>query len=379
MKAIAGLVLMGLMTIWQAQARPIAKETSKITWDFSTNKVWGANLGNWLILERWMGDDVFQEAGSNAQDEWTFSAKVPDAAALLQRHWDSWIVESDIATLASVKANHVRIPVGYWAFITPDLGEPYIANGGQKAALQRILGYCAKHNIKALLDLHGLPGSQNGEAHSGYIGSIGFFSAYNVMRGLETVQAIVDWINGLEPKLKNTISGLEVANEPHANDDSSKAMLRQFYTQAYTILSKSAYKLPMVFHDAFLGTGYWDDFLPASALAVLDMHPYWAYSGTVTAEASILNQVCVYKADTFHLPVLYGEFSLATFDGYNDTDWKQKFIDSQADAFQHGQGAGGTFWALKNAIHADVWSFEQLVSEGIINAATFTDHGHSQC
>jgi glucan 1,3-beta-glucosidase len=57
------------------------------------------------------------------------------------------------------RLNHVRIPIGYWAYeVGP--GEPYIQ--GQHAYLLKAVSWAAKHNLKVIIDLHGAPGSQNG-------------------------------------------------------------------------------------------------------------------------------------------------------------------------------------------------------------------------
>ena len=141
--------------------------------------------------------------------------------------------------------NHVRIPVGYWAFIQPDPGEPYISSG-QKAQIERILGYCATYGINAIIDLHGLPGSQNGQDHSGHAGSIGFYSAYNIQRGLQTVQAVVDWMNALSLRLKQQICAIESANEPSSWADGQLGTLRGYYQLAYGKIHASAYQVPMV-------------------------------------------------------------------------------------------------------------------------------------
>lgn len=61
--------------------------------------------------------------------------------------------------LRSSSLNHVRIPIGYWAFeVGP--GEPYIS--GQLPYLQKAVGWARSHGLKVIVDLHGAPGSQNG-------------------------------------------------------------------------------------------------------------------------------------------------------------------------------------------------------------------------
>ncbi|GAB5593113.1 hypothetical protein Unana1_08013 [Umbelopsis nana] len=366
---VAGMGFLSAVT-----ASPVKRDGTP--WNYWTEKAWGANLGNWLILERWMDSTIFDTYAPNAQDEWNFCLDASNPAQALTDHWNSWVTESDFQTLASVGANHVRIPVGYWAFITPDAGEPYVSSG-QLAQIERILGYCATYNINAIIDLHGLPGSQNGQAHSGHIGSIDFYTAYNIQRGLNTVQAVVNWVNGLDSTLKHQISAIEAANEPNVANSGIFSTLQSYYQNAYNIIHASAYDVPMMFHDGFQGLNAWSGFLPPPANAVMDLHPYWAFPPS-TDTATIISQICAMGSPDsgFHLPVLLGEWSLAS--GVSSSDsWLRQFMDTQVSVWK--QSAGGTFWALKNNINSDVWSFEQLISEGYINNGTFPYHTNAQC
>jgi len=53
----------------------------------------------------------------------------------------------------------VRIPIGYWAYEVAS-GEPYIQ--GQHEYLLKAVGWAGKHGLMVIIDLHGVPGSQNG-------------------------------------------------------------------------------------------------------------------------------------------------------------------------------------------------------------------------
>ena len=101
----------------------------------------------------------------------------------LKAHWDSWIAESDFAAISAagyvsygepvylhivdefvlfLSLNHVRLPIGYWAWeVGP--GEPYIQ--GQLPYLRKAVTWAGAHGLKLVIDLHGVPGSQNGYEH----------------------------------------------------------------------------------------------------------------------------------------------------------------------------------------------------------------------
>lgn len=153
----------------------------------------GVALGNWLVLERWM-DEVwvglraiavgfdrtdlrchrqFTTSCNNTsvQDEWSWSqACGSQLKSVLSNHWNTWITDDDIRIIAASGFNHIRIPIGYWAFINQPAGTPYCSQCGQLDQLTRVLESANKYGLYAVIDLHGLPGSQNGEQESGHVG-----------------------------------------------------------------------------------------------------------------------------------------------------------------------------------------------------------------
>ncbi|KAK7032151.1 hypothetical protein VNI00_013325 [Paramarasmius palmivorus] len=134
---------------------------------YGSQKVRGVNLGGWLVLEPWITPSLFEQTGNNdIVDEWTFG-QLQDrgrAEATLRQHWDTWITEQDFEDIKNAGLNHVRIPIGYWAFDVGN-GEPYIS--GQLPYLQKAVGWASSRGIKVIVDLHGAPGSQNGFDNSG--------------------------------------------------------------------------------------------------------------------------------------------------------------------------------------------------------------------
>jgi endoglucanase len=63
---------------------------------------------------------------------------------------DSFITEKDIEFIASIGYDHVRIPIDEPEMWLPD-GKP---SGESFAYLTRCLDWCAKHNLRAVVDLH---------------------------------------------------------------------------------------------------------------------------------------------------------------------------------------------------------------------------------
>ena len=138
-------------------------------------------------LQPWITPSLFDNTGNtNIVDEWTFG-QLQDrntAQQKLKAHWDTWITEADFAAIAaagyvsydepiclhnvvdefvlSLSLNHVRVPIGYWAWEVGS-GEPYIQ--GQLPYLRNAVSWARTHGLKLVVDLHGVPGSQNGYEH----------------------------------------------------------------------------------------------------------------------------------------------------------------------------------------------------------------------
>lgn len=64
----------------------------------------GVNIGGWLVLEKWMNNDVFTGAGANAADQFNFDS-TDGAAQGLEEHWSSWFTEADVQSLKSYGIN----------------------------------------------------------------------------------------------------------------------------------------------------------------------------------------------------------------------------------------------------------------------------------
>ena len=119
-------------------------------------KVRGVNLGNWLVLEKWMSPQIFE--GTEANDEiWLNRDLDRDTLERRMRHHrDTYITAEDFAIIAAQGINKLRIPVPYFIF-------------GDRAPLSGCIEYLDKafdwaegYGMQILVDLHTVPGGQNG-------------------------------------------------------------------------------------------------------------------------------------------------------------------------------------------------------------------------
>lgn len=171
--------------------------------------------------------------------EWQFCSILGASAckAALEQHWDTWVTQDHINTLASAGVTHLRIPIGYWIAGAPYLlpGEPYQTGGWQY--LVRALGWIKSAGMHAVIDLHGAPGSQNGHDNSGYSGAINWTQPANINRTvavLTYLAANLTQVNA-QPETLGVVSGMEVLNEPwttNVNGPITMDVLQAFVQQA---------------------------------------------------------------------------------------------------------------------------------------------------
>jgi len=195
----------------------------------------GVNLGGWLLLERWMTPALFE--GTDAQDEYTFS-KLPNAKKRIERHRKEFMTEEDWRWLSQNTITHVRLPVGYWV-LRDDA--PFF---GAVKYLDWAFKMAEKYDIKILLDLHGLKGSQNAEMHSGRIGRVEW--KMYLPDHLATLSELAG-----RYKDSPALWAIEIINEPRAwgNYFALLAYYRKAYALLQTILQPGTY---VIFHDGFL-------------------------------------------------------------------------------------------------------------------------------
>lgn len=119
----------------------------------------GVGLGNWLLPEGYMW-----RFGPRAESPREIEALVErlvgasDAEAFWRGFRDRYVTEHDIAAIAEMGFDHVRLPIN--ARVVQDAAGRPIEGG--YALIDRLIDWCRDHRIWVLLDLHGAPGGQTG-------------------------------------------------------------------------------------------------------------------------------------------------------------------------------------------------------------------------
>ncbi len=116
-------------------------------------KIRGVNLGNWLVLEKWMDIRIFE--GCEAEDETWLVRDLPEEELhrRIRKHRDTYVTEEDFAWIAEKGINLVRIPVPYFVFGDR---KPFM---GCIQYVDKAFDWAEKYGLKVMLDLHTVPGS----------------------------------------------------------------------------------------------------------------------------------------------------------------------------------------------------------------------------
>ncbi|KAK6433269.1 hypothetical protein LTR95_010550, partial [Oleoguttula sp. CCFEE 5521] len=220
----------------------------------------GVNLGGWLVTEEWITPSVF--SSTRTDDEWSLCNALgkDKCRSQLENHWKTFFTRDDFVDIKATGLNAIRIPVGYWAVDVQE-DEPYV--GGQYPYLIQAVGWASEIGLQVLIDLHGAPGSQNGQDNSGLIGPVLFPSnSTNSDRSLTVLRNLTQEFT--KDIYGSTVTGIELLNEPRLSDPNfPMTQLRSFYADAAEIVRNASTRpLNITFHDAFWGPSYWSNYDP---------------------------------------------------------------------------------------------------------------------
>ncbi len=274
----------------------------------TSRKLHGVNLGGWLVLEKWIRPSLF--AGLDAKDEYTLCKVLgkKKASELLNRHRETWITADDFSWLATRGVNAVRLPVGYWV---AEENPPFLTG---LETMDWAFRTAKANGVSVLLDLHGVPGSQNGWDHSGRQGEFGWHKKKeNIAHSLQVIEDLA-----AHCQQHDNLLGIELVNEPR--EEIPLDLLKTYYLEGYHRVRHrlGQERAAVVIHDSFRPLE-WAHFLPEPDFqnVILDVHLYQCFKEEdrqreaakhiAIAAVERRRQLDVMKKQ---LPVIVGEWSL---------------------------------------------------------------------
>ncbi|KAF8132038.1 glycoside hydrolase family 5 protein [Boletus edulis] len=257
------------------------------SWNWGQDRVYGVNLGGLFVLEPFISPALFQKYPA-AVDEWTLSILMAADTASgglnqIEDHYKTFVTEQDIAEMAGAGLNWIRLPIPFWAIEKWDF-EPFLEKVCWPYIL-RLLQWARKYGIRVNLDLHTIPGSQNGYNHSGKEGSINFLNGVmgmaNAERALNYIRVIAEFIS--QPEWQPVVPVFSIMNEPILTTI-GKDQLTSFYLAVHDMIRDitgvgEGHGAYIAIHDGFQGVASWAGFLQGSDRIILDTHPYFAFNG----------------------------------------------------------------------------------------------------
>lgn len=298
----------------------------------------GTNLGCWLYFEPWMvGAGVFPNwlAASGTSDEFQQAVVQLVGEEGAERFWNAYranaVTEGDIAAIARLGFNCVRVPIDYRLFYTASSG----AYPSQTFKyIDALLGWCAKYRVYAIIDMHTVPGGQNIENPGSVYADPG---EQTVLRNI--------WTRVGARYAKNIwLAGYDLVNEPVVNGSSDLVQLYQRLTTAIRSVDT---------HHTLFVEGDWY----ASQLWLLGS-PWdsnMAYSDH-NYGSSLPNLLPQHEdqATQYDAPLWMGEF------GYNSNTWnaqQESYLNQVETINGRSIQANWTMWAWKAM---SIWSAENV-------------------
>lgn len=421
-QTVGNLPIMGLNTDWDdtTKANDRVPPLNQEWGSYTKRPALGVNLGGWLVMEPFITPSLFNyPSDMRVVDEWTLIQELGSKASkTIEEHYATFVSEDDFRRMAEAGLDHVRIPFSYWAIETYE-GDAYLFRTSWRYLL-RAIEWARKYGLRVNLDIHGLPGSQNGWNHSGRFGAIGWLNGtdgqLNADRSLEIHDRLSKFF--AQDRYKNIITHYGLANEPRMTHLEPSDVIN-WTEAAYKVIRDNGVKALAVFGDGFMGLDNWQGLMTGYDDMVLDVHQYvifnvdqlafthkekvdYACKGWTDQAELSMDRTRGYgptlfaewsQADTDCTPLLNGgikgnrwEGTLGNIEGPkcpskddkcscdkaldDPADWSKEyknFLKMFAEAQMHSfeKGWGWWYWTWKTE-NAPLWSYEAGLRAGIL-------------
>jgi len=276
---------------------------------------------------------------------------------LIELYRDNWITPRDFELIKSFGFNVVRLPFDY-RLIQEDQ-QPFAIKRDAFRWLDHVVHMANDAGVYVILDLHGTPGGQSMEDHTGEAGQDHLWkSEEDQKRTVEVWRALAEHF-----KDGSGVAAYDLINEPYGNHaEDCRPVLARLMPEIYSAI-RSTGDQHVVFFSGALNGGvvfYGNPLSRGMTNVAFTEHYYPGLFGSKAAletQARVLNQELPAKRDYVNeigLPYYVGEFNVV-FDSENAGRMMRAYYDRFAEF-----GWAGTMWSYKlistkGGIGPDAW------------------------
>jgi len=280
----------------------------------------GCNLGNYLILESWMFGKTLGAGPDHSFRDGAFVYRTlrerfgrESSDHLIELYRDGWITPRDIELIKSFGFNVVRLPFDY-RLIQEDQ-PPFAIKPDAFRRLDHAIQMCEDAGVYVILDLHGAPGGQSLEDHTGEAGQNHLWTrSEDQQRTVQVWRALADHF-----KNRTSVAAYDLINEPYGDQKQDcRPVLARLMPEIYQAI-RSTGDQHVVFFSGALNGGiafYGNPHNNGMKNVAFTEHYYPGLFGSTSAletQARVLTQELPAKhdyADEIASPYYVGEFNV---------------------------------------------------------------------
>mmetsp|Transcript_11093 Transcript_11093/g.31917 ORF Transcript_11093/g.31917 Transcript_11093/m.31917 type:complete len:704 (-) Transcript_11093:66-2177(-) len=342
----------------------------------------GVSLGGWLLMEPGPAKELFRrfpdEQGHEARCEWELMENLRRTTGgldALREHRETHITIEDFRKIRAMGLNAVRIPFGYWAITGPSRDDPY--EGPAMEYLDRAMDWAEECGLQVLLDLHGCPGGESGEAPCGRRQrppqSTWQWRRWRFSETLRIINIVAERYQG-----RRCVTGFAVCNEPSPEVPSD--VLSRFYDRAVKTVRNAgmgalrvSIVLPVFQRSLEKFVGQWELQLQGRVHENICFEVHWYHCfenhwhGLTFAQH--LRAVQSHAEELRRYPLVVGEWSLALGCGAQPGKVSKegmRALFAQAQLAAYDEASYGWFFWTWNDQHGIDWDWRESYAAGYL-------------
>jgi len=322
----------------------------------------GCNLGNYLMLESWMfggtlgaGPDHAFRDGATVYRTLRQRFGEEKLRHLVELYRNGWVMPRDFSLIKSFGFNVVRLPFDYR--LIQEEQPPFAIKRDAFAWLDHAVQMAQDAGLYVILDLHGTPGGQSLEDHTGEAGQDHLWTnPEDQKRTADVWRALAEHF-----KDRSSVAAYDLVNEPYGNHhEDCRPILARLMPEIYRAI-RSTGDQHVVFFSGALNGGivfYGNPHNSGMTNVAFTEHFYPGLFGSTPAletQARVLNQELPAKhdyADEIASPYYVGEFNVVL-----ESEDPARMMRAYYDRFaEYG-------WACT------MWSYKILSAKGGVGAS----------